>query len=730
MSIREKCEHILSGIDEDILEYIVSMIEDQIDDLSEISEGIAGFILSSEFTDSEEAAQKYCDQIIQAVQSDAASVTPLSDEPQLLKNKLVISKESAELLPPPPKKEEVVTSFGRADIKSGSKSKSSRKTAAAARVYGQALELEEELEAARVYAARARTRDGAFNGALEMNDFNLENPGGGAPLLENASCTLVRGRRYGLIGRNGKGKSTLLRALAARRVGNIPTNVTVHYVSQEVELSDEKKEMTAVQIVIQADIERRLLLEEVAEFEAILQKSEQEGNDSASLSADAQKRYSEVLEQLQLIGADSAERRAVELLENLGFTEALRSRPLKALSGGWRVRTMLAAAIFARPDVLLLDEPTNHLSILAVLWLARELSTNPVWADRIIVIVSHDRYFIDEVCKDVLHISGVAQRLTQSKGNYSLWSSRRAEQQKTYAKEKALQEAEVKKLEDYAGHGFKYGGSSSQINKMQMKAKQAEKLKEAAKEHANDLAALQEDMELPLKIASGGELDGFVIQISGVSFAYPNGPSLFNNVELGVMSNSRICLMGENGNGKTTLVKLMLGELSPTEGEIRRSNQVRFALVNQHHADQIDFDLTPLQYMLEKFPGDGSYAHEQSLRGHLSTCGVTGGDPDLQNVPTAGLSGGQRSRVALAAVSFVKPHVLFLDEPTNNLDLESVSALAEAVKSFKGAVVVVSHDQYFVNQVANEVWVVGESKVKRVASFDAYRKKQLQQLKA
>ncbi len=204
---------------------------------------------------------------------------------------------------------------------------------------------------------------------------------------------------------------------------------------------------------------------------------------------------------------------------------------------------MLAAAIFARPDMLLLDEPTNHLSILAVLWLARELSTNPAWDERVIVIVSHDRYFIDEVCKDVLHISGVAQRLTQSRGNYSLWTKRRSEQQKTYAKEKALQEAEVKKLEEYAGHGFKYGGSSSQINKMQMKAKQAEKIKEAAKEHAYELAALQEDMELPLKISSGGELDGFLIQISGVRFAYAESPTLFQNVELGVFSNSRICLM-------------------------------------------------------------------------------------------------------------------------------------------------------------------------------------------
>lgn len=208
---------------------------------------------------------------------------------------------------------------------------------------------------------------------------------------------------------------------------------------------------------------------------------------------------------------------------------------------------MLAAAIFARPDMLLLDEPTNHLSILAVLWLARELSTNPIWDDRIIVIVSHDRYFIDEVCKDVLHISGVAQRLTQSRGNYSLWASRRAEQQKTYAREKSLQEAEVKKLEDYAGHGFKYGGSSSQINKMQQKAKQADKLKEAAKEHAHELAALAEDAELPLKISSGGELDGFVIQISGVRFGYPGASDLFRNVDLGIMSNSRICLMVRYG---------------------------------------------------------------------------------------------------------------------------------------------------------------------------------------
>ena len=388
---------------------------------------------------------------------------------------------------------------------------------------------------------------------------------------------------------------------------------------------------------------------------------------------------------------------------------------------------MLAAAIFARPDMLLLDEPTNHLSILAVLWLARELSTAEAWQDRTVVIVSHDRFFMDEVCTDALHISGVARRLTQSHGNYTAWAARRKEQQLTYSREAALREAEIKTLREYAGHGFKYGGSASQINKMAMKAKQADKLAEEASLVGDELAALQEDVELPLNLAAGGELDGFLIQALGVSFRYPGGPVLFSGADFGVNSKSRIVLLGENGNGKTTLVKLLLGELEPTSGEIKRSLQMRVALVNQHHADQIDLEMTPLQFMLSKFHGDGSYDHEMKMRGHLASCGVSGGEPDLQNVPSA-LSGGQRSRVALAAVSYMKPHVLVLDEPTNNLDLESVAALAASVKAFKGAIIVVSHDQYFVTQVADEAWVVNGGAVTRVSSFEAYRNKQLKQL--
>ena len=237
----------------------------------------------------------------------------------------------------------------------------------------------------RIKTAKVRSEEGAYNGAIEAACFTLPNPGGGLPLLQDASFNMIRGRRYALIGRNGKGKSTMLKALAARRVGDIPSNVSMHYVSQEVKLTEETMNMTPLQAVIAADIERKLLMEEMEHLESL-----------EELSNEQSERQNDIIGQLEIIEADSAERRAMDLLDNLGFSEELKSRTIKDMSGGWRVRTMLAAAIFAKPDMLLLDEPTNHLSILAVLWLAKELSASETWQDKIIVVVSHDRYFIGE----------------------------------------------------------------------------------------------------------------------------------------------------------------------------------------------------------------------------------------------------------------------------------------------------------------------------------------------
>lgn len=423
------------------------------------------------------------------------------------------------------------------------KDRTNNNKAADRRIVQEALEMEAALYDARVAAIHARTVQGTYKGTLDLSpSFTLPNPGGGIPLLEDATGTLVSGRIYGLIGRNGTGKSTLLRALASRSVGNIPPNVVVHYVSQEVNLTQEQRvQKRPVDCVLEADLERTLLLQELSSLEQDAEAGRLDGPGSA--------RHALVLSRLDEIGSDSAERRATELLSNLGFTSELQSRNLEQLSGGWRVRTMLAAAIFSKPDVLLLDEPTNHLSIRAVLWLTRELATNETWKSRIVMIVSHDRHFMDEVCTDCLHISGAAKRLTQSRGNYSQWAFQRREQQALFAKTQTGRQEEIDKLREYAGHGFKYGGSASQINKMGMKSKQADKLEEEQTQQAQELAALVEDLELPMTIGSGGELDGFVVQLRNVGFGYPNSsPSLlFKHCEIGITSKSRIVLLGENG---------------------------------------------------------------------------------------------------------------------------------------------------------------------------------------
>jgi ATP-binding cassette subfamily F protein 3 len=573
-----------------------------------------------------------------------------------------------------------------------------------------------ELDVARETAAKRRIEgsSGGGNGSIgtiEVGPFNVPNPGGGQDLINDCVLTFVPGRRYALIGRNGTGKSTLLKYLASRRVGDkvgFSDDVFVHYVNQEVTLNEEQEEWLPVDVVLHADVQRRLLLEELKELES-----------NASGEGDVQ-RISVVHEHLDSIESSSAHARASQLLRSLGFSEELASRKMKQLSGGWRVRTSLAAALFATPDILFLDEPTNHLSIQAVMFLAKELVENPVWKSRIIVCVSHDRHFLDETTTDSLHISGVAKRVTSHRMNYSSWAKKRREQQIALKKRTELRQIKIDTLKEFAGHGFRYGGSSSQINMMQKKASEAKKLELEAEEEQNELADLEEDRENSLSLCAGGELQSQSISmLESCSFRYPNTEKdIFTDVDLSVDSKSRVVLLGENGQGKTTLVKVITNALKSTGGSVKRDHGARISLVNQHHAEQLKYDMTPLQFMLEKYKGDGSYKHEQEIRGHLSSCGVP---TALQSIPSGSLSGGQRSRVAMAAVSYFKPHLIVLDEPTNNLDLESCEALAKAISDFKGGVILVSHDQFFVEQVGKEFIAIENGRAVRFENFKKYR---------
>ena len=406
------CTALLPGLDPAIVEYIVGILEDDAnhddaDDAAERIETIAGFLEGAEFCEEEEAVAKATALLAQcgsglpgtvAKEEDAVGFDYDYEEP-MAKSKpkskpkptgdtnstaaLLLTTPTAALSlqedahPAPtiakeeeeeevadeirPKKltdKKIAAKEARLAKKQAKKSgsKKNSKLGASEQAAQQSMEIEQELAAARIAAVQARRKLGAYKGALDAAAFTLPNPGGGPPLLEDAACTMVWGRRYGLIGRNGMGKSTMLRAFAARRVGEIPVNVTVHYVSQEVNLTDAQRIKTPVEVVVDADIERTLLLQEVVEMEKKIA--------TESLDAKGSQRHGEVLSRLEEIGSDSAFRRATSLLENLGFSEELRARPLAQLSGGWRVRTMLAAAIFAKPDLLLLDEPTNHLSIL------------------------------------------------------------------------------------------------------------------------------------------------------------------------------------------------------------------------------------------------------------------------------------------------------------------------------------------------------------------------------
>jgi len=618
MPQKEVVAALLVGLDDDLIEYVAEGVYD--DEKLLPQEDLLEFVvpLLDELVEGDEArATALAEELWRRLGGDASAAASESAPPaRLLTAPMSLGAgyvAPASAPEPVSNEREPLELSAKAEQKQQKEaSRRAQKRAARAEAASSlAVELEEDVLKAQLRSAELRAAEGAGHlGALELGPFDVPNPGGGHNLIEEAHCVMVPGRRYGLLGRNGMGKSTLLRNIAARRVKGLPERVTVAYCHQEVKLTEEQEAWTPMRVVVDADVERRALMTEKQKLE--------EAGDSLD------QRLTDVCERLELIGATTAEARAEALLENLGFSKVLREREMRALSGGWRVRVALAAAIFTQPDVLLLDEPTNHLSIDAVLWLTRELATSPTWASRIIVIVSHDRVFVEEVCTDVLHISGAARKLTQQRGSYSTWAQRREEQQKAWQRTASLRQAKRDKLKAYTDHGFKYGGSSGQIAMQQKKLKEIQKLDVEAETESEELAALNEDDELPLSLCAGGILQKpFAVKLSEVAFRYPGSEELLLQfVDFNIDSKSRIVLLGENGNGKTTLLKLLMGRLEPTSGEATRDPGARIAIVDQHHAAQIDLESTPLAFMLARFPGNGSVKHMEELRAHLAGCGI------------------------------------------------------------------------------------------------------------
>ncbi|KAL5011674.1 hypothetical protein ScPMuIL_010225 [Solemya velum] len=536
-----------------------------------------------------------------------------------------------------------------------------------------------------------------------QQDIKLENfsiSARGKDLFVNANLYITAGRRYGLVGPNGHGKTTLLRHMAAG-ILNIPSNIDVLYCEQEV-VADATP---AIDAVLKSDTKRLALMEE----EKKLMEEQNAGNTKNS------ERLEQVYEELRAIGADAAESRARRILSGLGFTKRMVERPTKDLSGGWRMRVSLARALFLEPTLLLLDEPTNHLDLNAVIWLDNYLQQ---WK-KTLLVVSHDQSFLDNVCTDIIHLD--MQKLNYYRGNYGTFKKmlvqKRKEQEKAYEKqEKRLRE-------------LKASGKSSKVAEAKTKealTRKQVKNKEKQKTNPEDdkpTELLQKPREYIVKFSfpEVSHLSPPILGAMCVTFAYPGQPSIFKNLDFGIDMNSRIAIVGPNGVGKSTFLKLLTAELEPTKGEVRKNHRLRIGKYDQHSGEQLNLEESAVEYIQRLFN-----LQYQDARKKLGQVGLSSHAHTIKN---RDLSGGQKARVALAELACRAPDVLILDEPTNNLDIESIDALADAINDFKGGVIIVSHDERLIRDTDCQLWVVEDETLNEVdGGFDDYRKELLESL--
>ncbi|RDY14107.1 ABC transporter F family member 4, partial [Mucuna pruriens] len=578
-----------------------------------------------------------------------------------------------------------------------------------------------------VIGSRASVLDGEDGADANVKDITIENfsvSARGKELLKNASVRISHGKRYGLVGPNGMGKSTLLKLLAWRKIP-VPKNIDVLLVEQEV-VGDDK---TALEAVVSANDELVKIRLEVASLQNAISVEGSVDKDDNDEEDDTGEKLAELYEKLQLMGSDAAEAQASKILAGLGFTKDMQGRPTKSFSGGWRMRISLARALFVQPTLLLLDEPTNHLDLRAVLWLEEYLCR---WK-KTLVVVSHDRDFLNTVCSEIIHLHDL--KLHFYRGNFddfeSGYEQRRKEMNKKY------------EIYDKQLRAARRSGSRAQQDKVKDRAKfvaskEASKSKGKGKVDEDDAPpeAPQKwrDYSVEFHFPEPTELTPPLLQLIEVSFSYPNREDFkLSNVDVGIDMGTRVAIVGPNGAGKSTLLNLLAGDLVPSEGEVRRSQKLRIGRYSQHFVDLLTMDETPVQYLLRLHPEQEGLSKQEAVRAKLGKFGL----PSHNHLtPIVKLSGGQKARVVFTSISMSKPHILLLDEPTNHLDMQSIDALADALDEFTGGVVLVSHDSRLISRVCDDeerslIWVVEDGTVKTFpGTFDEYKEDLLREIKA
>jgi ATP-binding cassette subfamily F protein 2 len=500
----------------------------------------------------------------------------------------------------------------------------------------------------------------------------------GTELIKDTSLELTIGRRYGLIGSNGSGKSTLLKCLASRAVP-VPEFIDLYYLEEEAQPSSK----TALETIVDRANDEVKRLDNLAE-----QILDEEGPDSERLVT--------VYEKLESMDPQTFEVRAGKLLHGLGFSKAMSRKATKDMSGGWRMRVSLAEALFVRPTLLLLDEPTNHLDLEACVWLERYLADYPYC----LFVVSHSQDFLNGVCTNIMEITETKQLKIYS-GNYDQYIQTKKELEVNQMKKYQKEQDDIKHIKQFIAS---CGTFSNLVKQAKSKQKILDKMY---------AAGLTPPVQAPPKFSflfsECEKLPPPVLAFNNVAFSYSGLQKdyLYKGLNLGVDLDSRIALVGPNGAGKSTLLKLMINEESPTEGTVKRHIHLAIGRYHQHSNDQLDGDMQVLEFVIKSFQ-DKIQMEEEDWRKAIGRFGISGA---LQKAKIGTLSDGLKSRIVFAMLALEKPNMLLLDEPTNHLDMACIDALAEAINSFTGGVVLVSHDFRLIDQVAKELWVCDKKTV-------------------
>jgi ATP-binding cassette subfamily F protein 3 len=502
---------------------------------------------------------------------------------------------------------------------------------------------------------------------LHINDLTFRI--GPRVLLEGATLHVAAGQRVGLVGRNGSGKTTLFRLIRGEISPNaggisIRPRAKLGFVSQDA--PDGEKSL--LDWVLDADAERKALLDELAAL----------GDDAASGI-----RSAEIHERLLAIDAHSAPARAAAILTGLGFPAEQHAEPVRNFSGGWRMRVALAAALFPRPDLLLLDEPTNHLDLEATLWLQNHLAVYP----GTLIVISHDRELLNAVPDRIVHLD--QKRLVAYGGNYDAFEKTRRMKLDLAAKALSKQLEQRRKIQGFID---RFRAKATKARQAQSRIKMLEKMEVPA--------PIVEERAIAFDFPDPETLSPPLIALEGAAVGY-DGRAVLKNLDLRIDPDDRIALLGANGNGKSTLAKLLSERLGLMAGSLRRPPKLKVGYFAQHQAEELTLSATPFDHMAAKMP----MANEAKIRAHLGRFGF---GAELADNPVAALSGGEKSRLLFALMSREAPHVLILDEPTNHLDIDSRGALIAALNAFDGAVILISHDAHLVEMVADRLWRVGD----------------------